>query len=263
VTDEPDIDTSTPHSARIWNHWLGGEDNFPADRAAGDAWSAVDPGIVTVVRASRAFLERTVRWLAGPAGVRQFLDIGSGLPTAGNTHQVAQRVAPRSRVVYVDHDPLVFAHAQSLLNGTPEGGTHFLDADLHDPAGLVKAAAELLDLDQPVAVLFMGVLGHVADLEDARDAVRYVVDRTCPGSYLAVEDGTHVVDGDAVRRAGQAYAGAGALLPYYTREPYEIESFFEGLEFVEPGFVPVPQWRPDPGADTTPVDAFGGVGRKR
>jgi hypothetical protein len=260
VTDRPNMTSLPPHPARIWDHWLGGVDNFPVDRAAGDARAAVEPGVVAVARGSRAFLGRTVRWLAGTAGVRQFLDIGSGLPTAGSTHQVAQRVAPDSRVVYVDHDPLVLVQAKGLLTSSPEGATHFLDADLHDPAGLLRAAGQLLDLHRPVAVLFLGVLGHVADLDDARDVVRYVMDRTCAGSYLVVGDGTHVTAADRRGRPRCTHIGA---LPYFTRDPQDVESFFEGLDFVEPGFVPVPQWRPEPGDDPAPVEAFGGVGRKR
>jgi O-methyltransferase involved in polyketide biosynthesis len=265
VIDEPDCtgaDASAPRCARVWDHWLGGEDNFPVDREAGDAWAAADPGVVAVARGSRAFLGRTVRWLAEEAGIRQFLDIGAGLPSAGNTHQVAHRVAPGSRVVYVDHDPLVLVQAKGLLAGGPPGRAHFLDADLLDPAGLLKAAGGLLDLDRPVAVLLLGVLGHVPDLDDARDVVRYLMDRTCRGSYLAVQDATRLVDDAAVREAQRRYADTGAM-PYRTRDPQDIESFFEGLEFVEPGLVPVQQWRPDPDTDPAPVDAWGGVGRKR
>lgn len=157
---------------------------------------------------------------------------------------------------------MVLARARRLLADRPGGTTHYLDADLDDPAGLLRATAGLIDPDRPVGVLFLGVLGHVADLDDARDVVRYLMDRTCPGSYLVVGDGTHVLSGDAARKAQRQYAETGAL-PYTTREPQDIESFFEGLDFVEPGCVPVPQWRPDPGADTAPVDAHGGIGRKR
>jgi O-methyltransferase involved in polyketide biosynthesis len=268
VTDEPTgaaaapIDTSRPHSARIWNYWLGGTDNFPADRAAGDAWAALNPEVVDVVRESRAFLNRAVQFLAGDAGVRQFLDIGAGLPAVENTHQIVQRLAPDAAVVCVDHEPAVVAHAERLLAADAAGTTRFVDADILDPAGLLRSVGEHLDLHRPVAVLLMGVLGHVADLDEARDLVRYVMDRTAPGSYLALADGTHVVAGEAVRKAGAQYADSGAV-PYATREPHEIESFFEGLDFVEPGFVTVTRWRPDGGGEPAPVDAFGGIGRKR
>jgi S-adenosyl methyltransferase len=268
VSDEPidpagaAIDTTRPHSARIWNHWLGGTDNYPADRAAGDAVAAADPQIRIVARASRAFLGRTVRFLAGEAGVRQFLDVGSGLPTAGNTHQVAQEVAADSRVVYVDHDPLVQTQAKFLLAGTEQGVTRFIDADMYDPSGIVRGAAEVLDLRRPVAVLFVGSLGLLPDLDEARDIVKYLMARTCPGSYLVVNDGARLVLVDVVDQARREHADAGAR-PYTTRTPEEIESFFEGLEFVEPGFVPITRWRPDDGGEgALGIAAFGGVGRK-
>jgi SAM-dependent methyltransferase len=262
VADEPS-ETGKPHSARIWNYWLGGTDNTAADRAAGDAWLAVNPEVVDVVRESRAFLGRAVGFLADEAGVRQFLDIGAGLPTVENTHQIVQRTAPDAAVVCVDHEPEVVAHAERLLAAAAADTTRFVDADIADPAGLLGRVAGHIDLHRPVAVLLMGVLGHIADLDEARDLVRYVMDRTCPGSYLVLADGTHVVAGEAVRKAGAQYAGTGAV-PYTTREPHEIESFFEGLEFVAPGCVPVSRWRPEPpDAEPSPVDSFGGVGRRR
>jgi SAM-dependent methyltransferase len=262
VTEEP-TETGAPHSARIWNYWLGGTDNNAADRAAGDAWLAVNPEVVEVVRESRAFLGRAGRFLAADAGVRQFLDIGAGLPAVENTHQIVTRLAPDATVVCVDHEPAVVAHAERLLADEPATTTRFVDADILDPAGLLRSVAEHIDLRRPVAVLLMGVLGHIPDLDEGRDLVRYVMDRTCPGSYLVLADGTHVVVGEAVHKACAAYAGTGAV-PYTTREPHEIESFFEGLEFVEPGFVSVSQWRPDPDrGDPALVDSFGGVGRKR
>lgn len=263
------IDTTVPHSARIWNYWLGGKDNYPVDRAAGDAWIALNPDVTLVARASRAFLNRTVRYLAGEVGIRQFLDVGTGLPTADNTHQVAQRVAPDAKIVYVDHDPLVLAHARALLVGTQEGATHYLDADMRDPKSLLDGARKILDFDQPIALLFMGVLGHIPDLDQARALVRVLLASLSPGSYLVINDGTHLVAGESVQQAQQEYSDTGAI-PYRTRTPAEIESFFEGLELVEPGFVSVPLWRPDIAADVpaigkgspSPVDAFGGVARK-
>ena len=163
-----DIDASVPHSARIWNYWLGGKDNFAADREAGDEFLTVYPGQRDKARAVRHFLARAVRYLVVEAGVRQFLDVGTGLPTADNTHEVAQRLAPESRIVYVDNDPLVLAHARILLTSSPEGVTNYIDADLHDPAHILAEAAKTLDLDQPVALLLIGVLGHVADPAEAR-----------------------------------------------------------------------------------------------
>jgi hypothetical protein len=136
----PELNTGLPHSARVWNYWLGGKDNFPADREAGDQFREAFPGVVDVARASRAFLTRAVRYLAGEAGIRQFLDVGTGIPTADNTHEVAQRVAPESRIVYVDNDPIVLAHARALLTGTPEGRTAYVDADLYEPGKILEAA---------------------------------------------------------------------------------------------------------------------------
>jgi hypothetical protein len=258
------IDTTVPHSARIWNYWLGGKDNYTVDREAGDAWVAVQPEIIDIAREVRAFLGRTVRHLAGEAGIRQFLDIGTGLPTADNTHEVAQRVAPDARIVYVDNDPLVLAHARALLTSTPEGQTRYLHADMHDSQALIEGAAEILDLTQPVAVYFIGVLGHVGDLNDARGLVRGLMDRMPSGSYLTLCDTTHDTDEEGrLQQAADDYADTGAV-PYRTRTRDEIASFFDGLEWVEPGFVSVSLWRPDTVdvGRSRPVETFGGVARK-
>jgi S-adenosyl methyltransferase len=260
------IDTSVPHSARIWNYWLGGKDNYAVDRAAGDGVAAVYPQITVNARESRAFLGRVVRFLAAEAGIRQFLDIGTGLPTADNTHEVAQRIAPDARVVYVDNDPLVLAHARALLVGTPEGATRYLDADIRDVAGLTGAAAEVLDFSEPIAVIIFGVLGHIADIDEARTLVRQIVAEVPSGSYLAICDGTAT---EEKRKAQEEYVKTGGVL-YQNREPEEIASFFDGLEWVEPGCVSVPLWRPDRsagdvpviGSQPSPVDEYGGVARK-
>ncbi len=255
------VDTTVPHSARIWNYWLGGKDNFPVDREAGDQFLQVFPGIVDVARASRGFLTRAVRYLAGEAGMRQFLDVGTGLPTADNTHQVAQRVAPDSRIVYVDNDPLVLAHARALLTSTAEGKTAYVDADLRDPDTIVRAAATTLDLAQPVALMLMGILGHISDDEEARSIVKRLLDALPSGSYLALCDGTSVISKEGAE-AQEDYNESGAI-PYALRTPEQIAGFFEGLELVEPGVVSCPRWRPDHVGDLPPeVDAFGGVGRK-
>jgi hypothetical protein len=190
VTDSPStpsqqpvkINTAVPQSARIWNYWLGGKDNYPVDRAAGDQYREAFPEIVDVARASRQFLTRAVRYLAGEAGIRQFLDVGTGLPTADNTHEVAQRVAPQSRVVYVDNDPLVLAHARALLTSTPQGATSYIDADLHEPDKILQGAAETLDFTRPVALMLMGILGHVTDYDEARSIVRRLLDALPSGS---------------------------------------------------------------------------------
>jgi hypothetical protein len=257
----PKIDTSVPHSARIFTYWLGGKDNFAVDRVAGDKFRETFPEIVDLALIGRQFLKRVVGYLAGEAGVRQFLDIGTGLPTADNTHEVAQGVAPESRVVYVDNDPLVLVHARALLTGTSEGATDYLDADVHEPERIIADAAGTLDLTQPVAVTLMGILAHVAEYDEARSIVNRLMDAVPPGSYLVVRDGT---DTDpAYAEAIRGYNTSGAV-PYHLRSPDQIAGYFEGLELVEPGVVSCPLWRPDAGSVDAPSEAavLGGVGRK-
>ncbi|MEV7868334.1 SAM-dependent methyltransferase [Streptomyces sp. NPDC088124] len=253
------IDTGTPHSARFWNYFVGGKDNYEVDRAVGDHIKEIFPGLVDVARTSRHFLGRAVRHLAVEQGVRQFLDIGTGLPTADNTHQVAQRVAPDARIVYVDNDPLVLAHARALLTSTPEGRTDYLDANLHEPAEILKAAGGTLDLSQPVALMILNTLGHVAEYEEARSLVARLMAGLPSGSYLVISDSTATSAG--MIAASDAYNKSGAV-PYYVRSVEEIGGFFDGLDLVEPGVEQVTRWRPE--ADTTPleVDAYGAVGRK-
>jgi len=255
----PEIDTSVPHSARIWNYWLGGKDNYPVDREAGDRYREAYPQIVDVARAGRYFLARAVRFLAGEAGVRQFLDVGTGLPAADNTHEVAQRVAPECRVVYVDNDPLVLVHARALLTSAPQGACDYVDADMRDPAGILAAAARTLDLTQPVAVLFMGVLGHIADYDESRAIVAAMLDSVPAGSYLALKDS---VGGQARTTANEQYEQTGAV-PYVSRTADQVERYFAGLDLVSPGVVPVGAWRPDP-SPFPPVqaDSLAGVARK-
>jgi len=255
------IDTSVPHSARIWNYWLGGKDNYEVDRAAGDQFSAIYPGIVDIARADRAFLGRVVRYLAGEAGVRQFLDVGTGLPTADNTHEVAQRVAPDSQVVYVDNDPLVLVHARALLTSSREGATHYVDANMGEPETVLREAAKFLDLTQPVGLTFMGVLGHVTDHAEARSIVAGLVAGLPAGSYLAINDSINT--SEALEEALRVYEASGAV-PYRTRSLEEFTGYFDGLELVEPGVVLVADWRPDPGVPRGPeIPQVGGVGRKR
>ncbi|GII63992.1 hypothetical protein Skr01_40770 [Sphaerisporangium krabiense] len=260
VPESPKIDTSVPHSARIWNYWLGGRDNYPVDREAGDGFARVFPGIERLARASRHFLSRAVRHLAGEAGIRQFLDVGTGLPTVDNTHEVAQRVAPESRVVYVDNDPLVLVHAHALLTGTPQGATSFIDADLRDPEAILAAAGRTLDLTRPVALVLMQITGHVHDTAEAHALVRRLMAGLPSGSYLAFNDSsdTSAANLEATRR----YNESGAA-PYHLRSPAELAGFFDGLEPVEPGVVPIARWRPevDPSA-IVDVDAWGGVAIK-
>lgn len=262
MNDRPVIDTGVPHSARVWNYWLGGKDHYPVDREAGEAFLRVFPGMAQGARASRAFLGRTVRYLAGETGIGQFLDIGTGLPTADNTHEVAQSVDPRCRIVYVDNDPLVLTHARALMNGTEEGATEYVHADLREPERILEQAGGLLDLEQPVALMLMGVLGHVADHDEACDIVRRLLAALPSGSHLVVNDGTNV-HSRANAEAHQEYNQSGGV-PYVQRSPEEIAAFFEGLELVEPGVVTVTRWRyEDHGFGAPPeVDGYGAVGRK-
>ena len=252
------IDTTVPHSARIWNYWLGGKDNYAVDREAGDQYLEVFPGIAVVARTSRGFLTRAVGYLAGEAGVRQFLDIGTGLPTANNTHEVAQRVAPQSRIVYVDNDPLVLAHARALLASSPEGACEYLDADIRDPAAILDAAAAFLDFTQPVALMLMGIMGHFTD-DEAYPIVSRLQAGLPSGSYFALYDGAST--NEAFNQAQQGYNDSGAV-PYHLRGPEQFTRYFEGLELVAPGVVPVPHWRPDPDAEPTEIYSYCGVGRK-
>jgi hypothetical protein len=254
------INTTVPHSARVWNYWLGGKDNFAADRALGDQVIEVYPEIVDVARASRAFLVRAVTYLAGPAGIRQFLDIGTGLPTANNAHEVAQRIAPSARVVYVDNDPLVLTHARALLTSSPEGATDYLEADLREPDRIVLGAADTLNLSQPVAVMMLGVLGYIPAYDDAFAIVRRLTEVLPSGSYLVINDGTEV--DEASKRANQTARQGG--LPYHLRSREQFVGYFDGLEPVEPGVVTSPRWRPDTGdpEDQPELPVFCGVARK-
>jgi hypothetical protein len=262
-TDQPEIDATVPNSARIWNYWLGGKDNYPVDRATGDEYRAIYPEIVQVARASREFLARAVLYLAGEAQVQQFLDIGTGLPTFNNTHEVAQRVAPDTRVVYVDNDPVVLAHARALLTSA-QAVTAYVDADLREPDEILAAAARTLDFTRPIGLMMLGILGHIGDDDEARSIVKRLVDALPSGSYLTICDGTNDLFETGVE-AQRRYNESGAV-PYRLRSAQQIADFFEGLELVEPGVVSCPRWRPDPvdvGRDLPPeMDQFAGVGRK-
>lgn len=253
------LDTSVPHSARIWNYWMGGKDNYAADREAGDAYIEMFPGIVPLAQQSRQFLIRSVRYLTAEAGIRQFLDIGTGLPTMENTHEVAQRAAPDSRIVYVDNDPMVLVHARALLtNTTPEGVTDYVDADFHDPDQIVADARNVLNFNLPIAVMFMGVLGHVADDDEVLSIVARVMAAVPSGSYLVLWDSTNTSEG--FDEAQQDYDDTGAV-PYVLRSPEQVGRCFEGLELLEPGLVSISLWRPDSDG-AVGVDGYGAVGRK-
>jgi S-adenosyl methyltransferase len=264
VGDQPPdgIDTSVPHSARVWNYWLGGKDYFEVDKQVGDQVRDAYPGIVDIARHSRAFLCRAVRYLAGEVGIRQYLDIGTGLPTADNTHEVAQRIAPESRIVYVDNDPLVLVHAQALLASTPEGACDYIDANVHDPERILRVAAHTLDFDRPIGLMLLGIMGNVLDDAEAYAIERRLVDSLAPGSYVVFEDGTKIVNPEAAIEAERRRAEAGD--PYRLRTPEEVAPFFEGLEILEPGIVSVSQWRPEaiPWGEPEPVDALCAVARK-
>ncbi|MDA0564442.1 SAM-dependent methyltransferase [Streptomonospora sp. S1-112] len=255
------IDTSVPHSARVWNYWLGGKDNYAADREAGDQFRQTWPQVATFARQGRGFLKRAVGYLAAEAGVRQFLDLGTGMPTAENTHEVAQSHAPDAEIVYVDNDPLVLAHAHALLVGTPEGRTDYIHADIREPEAIIAMARERLDFERPIALILMGVLGHV-EADKVPGIVRTLVDALPSGSHLALWDGT---DTDAEVLAALEEYNQNAPLAYRHRDPKWIAALFDGLEVVEPGLVPCPQWRP-----SGPTTASGwanppslaGVGRK-
>jgi len=257
----PDIATSVPNSARVWNYLLGGKDNYPVDRKAAEAVLQVFPGMADIARQSRHMLVRVVRYLAREAGIRQFLDIGTGLPTFDNTHEVAQREAPESRIVYVDNDPLVLVHAQALLTGSPEGATDYIQADVRDPEFILREAARTLDFTRPTALMLMGIMGLVADYEEARAIVRRLLEAVPSGSYLACYDGTNT-DPAYVKALG-GYNKGGAV-PYTPRSPEQIAAFFEGLELLEPGVVSVSRWRPESTEWGTPpeVACWGGLARK-
>ncbi|GAA1615326.1 SAM-dependent methyltransferase [Actinoplanes couchii] len=253
----PTLDATVPQTARIWNFLLGGKDNFAIDRAVGEQILASRPELAENARLSRAYLIRAVRYLAGEAGVRQFLDIGTGLPTANNTHEVAQQVAPSSKVVYVDNDPLVLSHARALLTSHPDGVTDYVAADMYDMDAVLSEAAKTLDLSQPVAVLFMGVLGHIEDDSVAAELVSKVMKAVPSGSYLATYDGADITPANV--EAARIW-NESAAQPYHLRSPERLVSFFDGLELIEPGMVPVTRWRPED--DVPEIDQFGAVGRK-
>ncbi|MFI5897306.1 SAM-dependent methyltransferase [Actinoplanes sp. NPDC051513] len=251
------LNAEQPHSARIWNYWLGGKDNFAADRAVGDQVKQVYPEVVQVARASRDFLGRVVRFLAGEAGIRQFLDLGTGLPSAGNTHEIAQAVAPDAKVVYVDNDPLVLVHARALLTGP--GVTDYIDADVHNPAGILDAAAKTLDFTRPVALMMLGILGNVADTDvpGPAEIVAQFLAAVPSGSYLIVNDSVVTAEtAEAVRTARSGGAD------YHLRTVEQMNGFFAGLDLLEPGVVPTPLWRPDPNTTPEALNVYCGVARK-
>jgi SAM-dependent methyltransferase len=260
-----ELNTNVAQSARVYDYWLGGKDNFPADQAVAEAIAEQVPTIRTQVREQRAFLRRTVRYLTREAGIRQFLDIGTGIPSAGNVHNVAQELAPEARVLYVDNDPIVLAHARALRPGTPQGRVAYIQADLREPEAILgdPAVAETLDLTQPVGLVLIGIMHHLRDEDDPRRIVATLVDVLASGSYLVLSQTTPDFDPEAMR--GLAAVSEQGGIPNVPRSFAETQRFFTGLELVEPGLVPILTWRPDPGLpkrDPHSVYVYGGVARK-
>ena len=258
----PVLDTSTAHPARVYDYWLGGKDNFAADREAGEQALKAYPQLAEAVRSNRAFLARAVGFLTGPAGVRQFLDIGTGIPSANNTHEVAQREAPDSRIVYVDNDPIVLLHAQTLLRSTAAGACDYIQADLRDPARILSEAGRTLDFGQPVALMLLAILQFIPDDADPWGLVAQLMAPLPPGSYLVVSHPTDDFNpnrqGESIQRYNERVAEQATL-----RGHDETVRFFAGLELVEPGVVAVAKWRPhsDVEADR-PSSMWCGVARK-
>jgi hypothetical protein len=257
----PTIDTSVPHSARVWNYWLGGKDYYPIDRVVGDQVMTMFPDIARIARLQRAFLVNAVSYLAGQEGIRQFLDIGTGLPAANNTHQVAQAIAPDSRIVYVDNDPLVLVHARALLTSTPEGACDYIDADLRDTGTILAEAGRTLDFTRPVALMMLGIAGQVPDSDHPESIIKQLMEPMVSGSYLALCDGADSTDvlREAIARYNETSRNA-----YHLRSPEQLTSFFAGLELVEPGVVELTRWRSEatPFPDAGEVPGLCGVARK-
>ena len=259
----PEIDTTVAHSARVWNYLLGGKDNFAADRRAAEQAKALIPDLVESAHARREFLVRAVQFLAADAGVRQFIDIGTGLPTADNTHEVAQRVAPESRIVYADNDPIVLVHARALLESGPDGVIDYVDGDLNRQDGIVQGAARTLDFGQPIAVLLLGILNFIVDDNRSYGIVRHLMGAVSAGSYLVVTHPTTDVNGAAVEESMRRWNESGSA-PMTARTSRQLRQYFDGLELLEPGVVTCSAWRPDPGGTgvRVPVSEYCGVGRK-
>jgi len=257
-----EFDADAAHPARVYNYWLGGKDNFAADREAGEQAVRAYPDLVTAVRANRAFLGRTVRYLAREAGIRQFLDIGTGIPTADNTHEVAQSVAPESRIVYVDNDPMVLTHARALLRSSAEGATAYIGADLRDVATILDKAARTLDLGQPVGVVLAAVLQYIPDEDDPYGIVSRLLAAVPPGSHLVISHPASDINTEQVAESMRRY-NERAPEQATPRTRGGVEGFFAGMELIPPGLVPIPEWRPEAqGAAGASIAMWGGVGRK-
>ena len=255
------LDTGVPHIARVYDYWLGGKDNFAADREVAELIIAAGNVVTENVRANRAFLGRAVRFLAAEAGIRQFLDIGTGLPSADNTHEVAQRIAPESRIVYVDNDPIVLAHARALLTSSPEGVTAYIHADARDTGRVLAEASKTLDLSRPVGVIMLGLMHCIPDEDDPAGLVGEVMAAVPSGSYLALSQPASDIYVEVMARHAEIMR---ELMPQkITYRPHEqVAHFLDGLELLEPGLVSAPHWRPLPDADPTVRSVWAGIGRK-
>jgi hypothetical protein len=258
----PKINTNVPHPARVYDYFLDGKDNFEADRVAADAAIEAFPRTAESARAARAFLRRVVQFLAAEAGIRQFLDIGTGLPSGENVHQVAQSASPEARIVYVDNDPIVLLHAQALLTSSREGAVAYLDADLRDPEKILGEAAKTLDFGQPMAVLLLGILHNIGDQDDPYGIVRKLVQAMPGGSYLAICHLTADIYPELAEWA-RALNERHIDAPLVLRDHAEVTSFFDGLELVDPGVVQLSKWRPRSAEESAAAAAlWGGVARK-
>jgi len=256
------VDTSVAHISRVYDYWLGGKDNFAADRVAGDRVIAAYPDIVRSARANRAFLARAVRYLVREAGVRQFLDIGTGIPAANNTHEVAQSAAPECCVVYVDNDPVVLSHARALLASGPDGATAYVDADLRDPGTILAEAGGLLDFSRPVAIMLVAILQHIGNKADPFGIVGRLMGAVPAGSYLALSHPARDIQAKAMAEIAESMNELVAEKVTF-RSRAEVLRFFDGLELVKPGVVPVPRWRPISDTEAaSPTVLWGGLGRK-
>jgi hypothetical protein len=258
------FDISVAHHARVYDYLLGGKDNYAADRAAADETLKVWPEFAFAAQANRAFLGRVIRYLAADTGTRQFLDIGTGIPTAGNTHQVAQAIAPESRVVYVDYDPIVLAHARALLIGSPAGATEYIHADLRDTEMILSQARQLLDFTKPVAVTLIAILHAIPEADDPHAIVATLMDAAAPGSYLAISHGSSDLMDAAAREGFEDIMSRMAQQRFTLRGREQVARFFTGADLVDPGLVPLEEWRPDPGPrDPRKSSLWCAVGRKR
>ncbi|NLU73077.1 SAM-dependent methyltransferase [Streptomyces sp. HNM0575] len=267
MTAKDEIDASRPHPARVYDYWLNGESHYEADAVAAERVVRVWPGVVMGARLNREFMHRVTRWLVGEAGVRQFLDIGTGIPTEPNLHQVAQAIAPETRVVYSDNDPIVLRHAKKLLAGAPEGRTAYLHADFTEPGAILDAPElrETLDLNRPVALSLIALLHFITDERGAYEIVRSLMDALPSGSYLVVSHATADFDPDLLTRVAEAYQST--VAEGQIRSSSEVNRFFDGLELVDPGVVVAHRWRPEGGEaqpDITDAEfpVYGGVARK-